>query len=188
MATHSSSRAVTTPTTEDHQKNQEGDMYDSPRKDDDMDIRPWWWWDNDPSYSDDWLLPYWVDSMPWPFAWPWGIPPWNNVIRRYHGTRWKELEGVRKWEGRWTLSPKYNLSSLLKCHWKPSWSLLDLACRLDLQDGDGNTMVATFELPGLRKEDVHIEINDQNHLIISGESHLSAEMDSGVDIWEKSCI
>ena len=38
-------------------------------------------------------------------------------------------------------------------------------------------MVATFELPGLRKEDVHIEINDQNHLIISGESHLSAEMD-----------
>jgi len=153
-ATHSSSRAVTTPTTEDHQKNQEGDTYKSPRKDDDADIRPWWRWDNDPSYSDDWPLPYWVDNAPWPFGWPWGIPPWNNVIRRHHGARWKELEGVGKREGRWTLSPK-----------------------LDLQDGDGNTMVATFELPGLRKEDVHIEIDDRNRLIVSGESHLSAETD-----------
>ena len=52
-----------------------------------------------------------------------------------------------------------------------------LTYRLDLQDGDGNTMVATFELPGLRKEDVHIEIDDRNRLIVSGESHLSAETD-----------
>jgi len=149
--THSSSRAVTTPTREDHKENQDRETYQSPKKDDDWDVRPWWQ-DNDPSYSDDWPLSYWADSGPWPYGWPWGIPPWNSVRNR--GARWKDLDVVGKREGRWTLSPK-----------------------LDLQDGDGNSMVATFELPGLRKEDVHIEIDDRNRLIVSGESHLSAETD-----------
>ncbi|KAF8344052.1 HSP20-like chaperone [Cantharellus anzutake] len=55
--------------------------------------------------------------------------------------------------------------------------VVDLIFRLDLIDGEGNTMVATFELPGLKKEDVHIEIDDQNKLIVTGESRLSEETD-----------
>jgi len=151
---HISSKAITTPTTEDHKKSQDGDTSDSTRKDDDWGVQPRWRWDNDPPYLDDWPLSYWVDNAPWSFGLPWGAPPWNSITRRYYGPGWKELDVIGKREGRWTLSPK-----------------------LDLRDRDGNTMVATFELPGLRKEDVHIEIDDQNRLIVSGESHLSAETD-----------
>ncbi|OBZ68407.1 Heat shock protein 16 [Grifola frondosa] len=47
--------------------------------------------------------------------------------------------------------------------------------RLDLhEDAEANTVTATFELPGLRKEDVQIDLN--NHVLtVSGESKVSGE-------------
>ncbi|KAF4616884.1 hypothetical protein D9613_008588 [Agrocybe pediades] len=47
--------------------------------------------------------------------------------------------------------------------------------RMDLHEDDKKNLVtATFELPGLKKEDVNIEVNN-NRLTVSGESSMSSE-------------
>ncbi|KAK7037764.1 hypothetical protein VNI00_010725 [Paramarasmius palmivorus] len=47
--------------------------------------------------------------------------------------------------------------------------------RMDLhEDAEKNTVTATFELPGLKKEDVQIDVHD-GRLTISGESKISEE-------------
>jgi len=46
--------------------------------------------------------------------------------------------------------------------------------RLDVHDGPDNTTVASFELPGLKKEDVSIDFHN-NVLTVSGESKSSSE-------------
>jgi HSP20 family protein len=47
--------------------------------------------------------------------------------------------------------------------------------RMDLhEDQNNNKITATFELPGLRKEDVHVDIHD-GRLSISGETAAEAE-------------
>ena len=48
---------------------------------------------------------------------------------------------------------------------------------MDLHEDDQNNVVtATFELPGLKKEDVNIDMHN-NMLTISGESKISSERD-----------
>jgi HSP20 family protein len=42
------------------------------------------------------------------------------------------------------------------------------------ENADGNTVTATFELPGLKKEDISIDVH-QGRLTVSGESTDSAE-------------
>lgn len=44
------------------------------------------------------------------------------------------------------------------------------------EDSKNNKVTATFELPGLKKEDVSININD-NRLTVSGESSINNEYD-----------
>ena len=44
------------------------------------------------------------------------------------------------------------------------------------EDEKSNTVTATFELPGLKKEDVNIDVRD-NLLVVSGESKISSERD-----------
>lgn len=44
---------------------------------------------------------------------------------------------------------------------------------------DTKTVTATFELPGLRKEDVHIELHD-DRITISGETTLPCQKDYAV--------
>lgn len=44
------------------------------------------------------------------------------------------------------------------------------------EDPKSNTVTATFELPGLKKEDVSIDVQD-NVLTVSGESKISSERD-----------
>ena len=44
------------------------------------------------------------------------------------------------------------------------------------EDAQKNVVTATFELPGLKKEDVNIEVNN-NRLTVSGESSSSSEKD-----------
>ncbi|KAK0193363.1 HSP20-like chaperone [Armillaria mellea] len=47
--------------------------------------------------------------------------------------------------------------------------------RMDLhEDAAKNTVTATFELPGLKKEDVEIDVHD-GRLTVSGESKISSE-------------
>ena len=49
--------------------------------------------------------------------------------------------------------------------------------RMDVhEDAQSNTVTATFELPGLKKEDVNIDVRN-NLLTISGESKISEERD-----------
>ncbi|KAH8093080.1 small heat shock protein [Cristinia sonorae] len=49
--------------------------------------------------------------------------------------------------------------------------------RMDVhEDAQSNTVLATFELPGLKKEDVNIDVHN-NMLTVSGESKLSSERD-----------
>ncbi|KAI0683266.1 HSP20-like chaperone [Cytidiella melzeri] len=49
--------------------------------------------------------------------------------------------------------------------------------RMDVhEDAQTNTVTATFELPGLKKEDVNIDIHN-NVLSISGESKISSDRD-----------
>jgi HSP20 family molecular chaperone IbpA len=49
-----------------------------------------------------------------------------------------------------------------------------VCCRVDVHEGPDNTIVASFELPGLKKEDVNIELHN-NRLTVSGESKHSEE-------------
>ncbi|GLB34862.1 putative small heat shock protein (HSP20) family protein [Lyophyllum shimeji] len=58
--------------------------------------------------------------------------------------------------------------------------------RMDLhEDPQKNEVTATFELPGLRKEDVNIEVQN-GRLIVSGESKMSTERDeSGYAVRER---
>ncbi|KAJ3786562.1 HSP20-like chaperone [Lentinula aff. detonsa] len=47
--------------------------------------------------------------------------------------------------------------------------------KMDLhEDANTNTVTATFELPGLKKEDIQIDIHD-GRLTVSGESKISSE-------------
>ena len=49
--------------------------------------------------------------------------------------------------------------------------------RMDVhEDEKTNTVTATFELPGLKKEDVNIDVQN-NVLTISGETKISSERD-----------
>lgn len=49
--------------------------------------------------------------------------------------------------------------------------------RMDVhEDTKNNTITAMFELPGLKKEDVHIDLHN-NVLTVSGESRVSNERD-----------
>ncbi|KAH8093060.1 small heat shock protein [Cristinia sonorae] len=49
--------------------------------------------------------------------------------------------------------------------------------RMDVhEDAQSNTVLATFELPGLKKEDVNIDVHN-NILTVSGESKISSERD-----------
>ena len=51
--------------------------------------------------------------------------------------------------------------------------------RMDLHENhQTNTVMATFELPGMKKEDIHISMRD-GRLTVSGESALSTEHDQG---------
>ncbi|KZT30438.1 small heat shock protein [Neolentinus lepideus HHB14362 ss-1] len=52
-----------------------------------------------------------------------------------------------------------------------------IAYRMDLhEDEKANVVTATFELPGLRKEDVQIDVRN-NLLSVSGESKISSDRD-----------
>ncbi|KZT02487.1 HSP20-like chaperone [Laetiporus sulphureus 93-53] len=58
--------------------------------------------------------------------------------------------------------------------------------KMDLhEDAKTNVVTATFELPGLKKEDVNIDVT-QNTLTISGESKISSDRDeNGYSIRER---
>lgn len=51
--------------------------------------------------------------------------------------------------------------------------------RMDIHENtETNVITATFELPGLRKEDVSIDVH-KNRLIISGETNFAADKEEG---------
>ena len=55
--------------------------------------------------------------------------------------------------------------------------VLTASYSIDLhEDAEKNLVTATFELPGLKKEDVNIDVNN-NMLTVSGESRLSSDRD-----------
>ncbi|KAI0318967.1 small heat shock protein [Amylostereum chailletii] len=69
-----------------------------------------------------------------------------------------------------SLRPKYGLSILAS----PPFILTNPR-RMDVHENkDSNTVTATFELPGLKKEDVNIDVHN-NVLTISGESKVDTE-------------
>jgi HSP20 family protein len=60
--------------------------------------------------------------------------------------------------------------------------------RLDLhEDKENNLITATFELPGMKKEDVSIDVH-QEHLTVSGEVNVSSETNEGdYAVRERKC-
>ncbi|KAA1476756.1 HSP20-like chaperone [Dentipellis sp. KUC8613] len=58
--------------------------------------------------------------------------------------------------------------------------------RMDLHDNkETNTVTATFELPGLKKEDVHLDVHN-NTLTVSGETNVDSTRDeSGYTVRER---
>lgn len=58
--------------------------------------------------------------------------------------------------------------------------------RMDLHENkENNSVTATFELPGLKKEDVHIDVHN-GRLSVSGETKLSTEHEeSGYAVRER---
>src|ERR1700761_1095617 len=82
------------------------------------------------------------------------------------GNRNGESKGVVK-----PFSPRYVTSSSLTL----TMILTKAALRMDLhEDVEANQVTATFELPGLKKEDVTIDVHN-DHLVISGETNTSSE-------------
>jgi HSP20 family protein len=58
-------------------------------------------------------------------------------------------------------------------------TLMTFRCRMDLcEQSDGNTVTATFDLLGLKKEDVQIEIHN-GLLSVSGECGCTSKKDEG---------
>ncbi|KAG9318943.1 small heat shock protein [Chiua virens] len=60
--------------------------------------------------------------------------------------------------------------------------------RMDVfENAENNTVTATFDLPGVKREDVNIDVN-QNRLIISGQASASQEQvdESGYTVRERS--
>ncbi|PPQ71414.1 hypothetical protein CVT24_012232 [Panaeolus cyanescens] len=58
-----------------------------------------------------------------------------------------------------------------------SGAVRNLKPRMDLhEDTDKNIVTASFELPGLKKEDVNIDVHN-NRLTVSGESSISSDHD-----------
>jgi HSP20 family protein len=56
---------------------------------------------------------------------------------------------------------------------------LTVCVRLDIhEDKEKNIITATFELPGMKKEDISIEVH-HDHLSISGEANESSEKKEG---------
>ena len=54
---------------------------------------------------------------------------------------------------------------------------VDFVYRIDVHQGPDNTVVASFELPGLKKDDVNIELHN-DRLTVSGESkHLEERIE-----------
>ncbi|KAK0494035.1 small heat shock protein [Armillaria luteobubalina] len=83
--------------------------------------------------------------------------------------------------------PFYNFDRLLDAITRPTSQQLQTAQdsdngatktlkpRMDLhEDAAKNTVTATFELPGLKKEDVEIDVHD-GRLTVSGETKISSE-------------
>lgn len=57
---------------------------------------------------------------------------------------------------------------------------------MDIREGENNTITATFELPGLKKEDVNIQLHN-SRLTVSGETNASAEREKdGFFVRERS--
>jgi HSP20 family protein len=54
----------------------------------------------------------------------------------------------------------------------------DTLYRVDVHEGPDNTVVASFELPGLKKEDVNIELRN-DYLTVSGECKYEGERTDG---------
>ena len=50
--------------------------------------------------------------------------------------------------------------------------------RMDIYEKD-NTIIVKAELPGIKKEDIQVEMDDDNSLIIRGESHAEQEVKEG---------
>ncbi|KAI0072185.1 HSP20-like chaperone [Panus rudis PR-1116 ss-1] len=91
----------------------------------------------------------------------------NEVARRGHGRRGHK----RRHHG-----------NELQRRPEPSTDLGLLRPRMDIHEDAGqNIVTATFELPGLKKEDVSIDIrpvsSDTNVLTVSGESKISSQHD-----------
>ncbi|KAH7924628.1 HSP20-like chaperone [Leucogyrophana mollusca] len=59
--------------------------------------------------------------------------------------------------------------------------------RMDLKEtGENNTVTATFELPGLKNEDVNIDVHN-DRLTVAGESNVSHDRDeAGYSVRERS--
>lgn len=56
---------------------------------------------------------------------------------------------------------------------------------MDLHENkESNTVTATFELPGLRKEDVNIDVHD-GHLTVSAETKLAFDEQDGYAVRER---
>ncbi|PBL04328.1 HSP20-like chaperone [Armillaria gallica] len=77
--------------------------------------------------------------------------------------------------------PFHNFGSLLGGFSYPSRTMLQattasiLRPKMDLhEDASQNVVTVTFELPGVKKEDVNIEVHD-GHLTVSGETKVSEE-------------
>jgi HSP20 family molecular chaperone IbpA len=63
-------------------------------------------------------------------------------------------------------------------HYHRFW-IADESSRMDLhEDSDENTVTATFELPGVKKEDVNLDVHN-GRLTISGETKMSEEHEEG---------
>ena len=57
--------------------------------------------------------------------------------------------------------------------------------RIDVHEGPDNTVVASFELPGLKKEDVNIDLHN-DRLTVSGESkHVEERTEGGYAVRER---
>jgi len=87
---------------------------------------------------------------------PWGLDEVDHYLDNAFGPRWAVIP---------TGSQSRQRGHQSERSFKP---------KADIHEGPNNTVVATIEIPGLKREDINIELHDTK-LTISGERHTHTE-------------